>query len=140
MTKYFTTLFLLLALMAFSLPSSAEMQQKKGKSPGYIVRTIPSDLNIKDKIVVENESSYSLTQVKVFLIDSKGKYVSLGSASRLKKNRKAEIRSYKDNKLSNLRGRKIAVSIVGEGQRPTSRFTIKLDDHRHDLYIEIEDK
>ncbi len=136
--KHLTKL-LLLALMAVVV-CGFSARAAKGKGPGYITKTIPGDFNIKDKIIVENESSYRLQEVHVYLINSKGKYVKLGSARNVKTDEKVVIKSYDDNKLQSLRGRKIAISIIGAGQRPTSNFKVKLDDHRHDLYIEIENK
>ncbi len=128
---------MLLALLTM-LPCTLTAQ--KSKKPEYIVKTIPSDMNIEDKIIVQNESSYLLSQVRVYLIDYKGKYQRLGTATNLKPDKNSEIRSYDNDRLANLRGCRIAVNIVGARGRTTSNFNVTLDDHRHDLYIEITDK
>ena len=135
--------FLLLLMLAF-LPSTSYAQKAKKSTkqsgPGYIVKTIPSKMNLKDKIIVENESSYLLTEVRVYLVDRKGKYQRLGIAKNLATDKKSEIISYNDNKLENLLGRKIAISIKGVKNKTTYSFDVNLDDHHHDLYIEIVDK
>ncbi len=140
--KRLSLLLLLVTLLLIPTSLSAQRSHKRsGKSqPAYIVRTIPSRLNIEDKIFVENESSHRLTRVSVYLVDSRGKYQPLGNAYNLRRNRKEEIRSYKNDRLAFLKGRKIAVSVVGENGRGSSFFNVRLDDHRHDLYIEVVDR
>lgn len=136
--KHLKALLLALTLVV-SIPLAAETLQKSGKSTTQsFVRTISRDLNIEDKIYVKNKSSYDLSQVVVYLINSKGKYIRLGTVNRLEERERKAIKSYSNDHLKHLRGMRLAIKVTTSVQRP--RFDVKLDDHRHDLYIEIDDK
>lgn len=106
-----------------------------------IYKTVPFDLDIRDKIIIENESSYHILEATVSLVQNK-KLVRLGTVRNVEPDDDEEVKEYDDDNLKNLRGRKLAIKIKGARSRSgagvTYKFRVTLYERRHDLYIKIE--
>ncbi len=106
-----------------------------------IYKTVPFDLDIRDKIIIENESSYHILEATVSLVQNK-KLVRLGTVRNVEPDDDEEVKEYDDDNLKNLRGRKLAIKIKGARSRSgagvTYKFRVTLYERRHDLYIKVE--
>ncbi len=119
-------------------------QQSEDNSPkGVFYKDVPQKLDIKDKIFIQNKTPYLIIQSVVALVDPKGELIPLGSTSYVSPKETYEIASFKDNKLKELRGKRIAIKIKGSkklvGTNNTSVYTPfgSVGVHHQDLSPEI---
>lgn len=126
---------------------------KKANS-NIVIKEIDKTLDIKDKIFIVNKSQSCINQLAIAIINAEGKYESVCSMIKdVQPGQTAEIISFSNNELKQLRGRLIVVKIKGSkysgnqggiikedidenSSNITYDFDIKLYERRHDLYIE----
>lgn len=116
------TLLLSLFLFCLSLPAWAQTENEnttttdsvaQNKMKGVFFVQIPSKLNIKDNIFVQNRSPYLILQMVVAVQTDDGRYEPIGNASYLNSGKVAKIASYDDNKLKKLRGKTLLIKAKG---------------------------
>ena len=151
--------YLIMAFMA-AMPMILQAQDVASSEKGdqhIIYKTIPKNMKINDKIIVQNNSSYYILQVVVAVVGSdkeirpleSSELQPLGSSVNLAPGASAEIASFDKNRLKKLRNRTIAIKVKAtKGKDPanvdpsdiTYDFEVNLSDARHDLYINLYSK
>lgn len=129
-------LLFLVTAMVFTMTVAAqnadEMYGKKEKGAvkavpseeaGVLQVTIPSKMNIKDFVFVQNLSTNLILQMAVVVEEGKGNYQTVGLASYLPSGRVAKIASFDDNGLRKLRGKKLLIKIKGAKINPMQEGT-----------------
>ena len=110
---------------------------------GVFTKVVPQKLNIKDKIILQNQTPYLILQAVVALQDETGKYVPLANTAFLAPNETIELIDFADNGLKKLRGRQLSIKIKGSkkifGTNSTSVYTPRgsVGVHHRDLDPEI---
>lgn len=137
---------LLLALFAvFALSINAQENYDPRTNGNIIFKLVSHKLNLKDKIIVSNQSSYTLLQVAVCLAED-NKLKPLGSCTNIEPGESGEIASFSDNNLKNLKSRTIGIKAKGlkkavgsdsDSEDVTYEFDVKLLEDDHDLIIEL---
>lgn len=126
----------------------------KQANSNIIIKEIDKTLDIKDKIFIVNKSQSCINQLAIAIINAEGKYEPICSMIKdVRPGQTAEIISFTNNELKQLRGRIIVVKIKGSkysgnkgdiikedidenSSNITYDFDVKLYERRHDLYIE----
>lgn len=93
--------------------STATLQQG-GQGNGLFSVTVPTKLNIKDKVFVQNKSPYFILQMVVAVKNDDGTTTTIGVASNLAPGKATEIASYDNNKLKRLRGCELVIKAKGK--------------------------
>lgn len=134
-------LFLLFLMALVYVPVTSVAQQVQDSTIVFV--TIPKNMKIQDKIILQNKSPYFIIQCTVALKNDDGSFTSLGSASYINNGAEKTIASYDDNELKFLRGKTIAIKAKGAkiftGQNTTSVGTpygfvgVKHDDISADM-------
>lgn len=118
---------LLFALMPLNMFSQENKDTTATKNDGVILKIIPQELKIKDKIFVKNKSPYLILQMVVAQVDGEGEYHSIGTSTYLTPNESYTLASFENNSLKHLRGKKIAIKVKGAkvfaGENGTKVFT-----------------
>ena len=132
---------MLLALFAvFALSINAQENYDPRTNGNIIFKLVSHKLNLKDKIIVSNQSSYTLLQVAVCLAED-NKLKPLGTCTNIEPGESGEIASYEDNALKKLQSRTIGIKAKGvkkgDSEDVTYEFEVKLLEDRHDLIIEL---
>ena len=137
---------MLLALFAvFALSINAQENYDPQTNGNIIFKLVSHNLNLKDKIIVSNQSSYTLLQVAVCLAED-NKLKPLGSCTNIEPGESGEIASFSDNNLRNLKSRTIGIKAKGlkkdvgnesDSEDVTYEFEVKLSEDDHDLIIEL---
>ena len=132
-------------LLSITILSYAQDMTKKSTTvdDNIIITEVPRNLDIKDKVFVNNKTPYKIERIVVALATEEDQYQPLWSAENIAVGDVVEIASYKDNELKDLRRKKLALKIKGKNsksQEITYNFDIRLYDLRHDLYIELTSK
>lgn len=114
---------------------------------GVIFKQVPKRLDLKDKIIIVNNSAYTIQQAAVALVGEHGGYKPIAGMGKLMPGNSYELVAYKDNGLAQLRGKIIALKIKGVkaddegesfvGTKPSYDFQASLAEDRHDLYITV---
>lgn len=78
-----------------------------------IFKRIPQNLNIKDKVIIQNKSPYYILQIVVAVPDKYGSLEPLGSATFIAPNETYEMVWFRKKYLKKLRGKTIAVKVKG---------------------------
>lgn len=78
-----------------------------------IYKEVGAKLNIKDKIIIQNNSPYLIMQVMVALPTADNGFEPLGTSTYITPNEVRTIASYTDNGLKNFRGKTIAIKVKG---------------------------
>lgn len=132
---------MLLALFAvFALSINAQENYDPQTNGHIIFKLVSHKLDLKDKIIVSNHSSYTLLQVAVCLAED-NKLKPLGSCTNIEPGASGEIASFDDNALKNLQSRTIGIKAKGikkgDSEDATYEFEVKLLEDDHDLIIEM---
>ena len=132
---------MLLALFAvFALSINAQENYDSQTNGHIIFKLVSHKLDLKDKIIVSNQSSYTLLQVAVCLAED-NKLKPLGSCTNIEPGESGEIASFDDNALKNLQSRTIGIKAKGikkgDSEDVTYEFDVKLLEDDHDLIIEL---
>lgn len=137
---------MLLALFAvFALSINAQENYDPQTNGHIIFKLVSHKLDLKDKIIVSNQSSYTLLQVAVCLAED-NKLKPLGSCTNIEPGESGEIASFDDNALKNLQSRTIGIKAKGQKkdvgdnsglEDVTYEFDVKLLEDDHDLIIEL---
>ena len=103
--------------------STVEMKEtdsmKNDRNKGLIYFQVPKKLNIKDKVIVKNNSPYTILQMVMAAdILGQGEYEVIGQASYLAPGVASEICSWSDNALKRLRGKNLLLKIKGAKVSP----------------------
>lgn len=132
---------LLSLLVLFSLPIFSQEEPTVDNGQDYIVKEVPRDFKLKDKIIIANHSSYNITQLHIDFPGNSGSKKSLGSTSNIYSGRTKELASFEGNWLKNIRGHSIEISIKGKigttDEKGSSAFKVMLSEQDHDLYVEV---
>lgn len=114
---------------------------------GVIFKQVPKSLDLKDKIIIVNNSAYTIQQAAVAMVGEHGGYKPIAGMGKLMPGSSYEMVAYKDNGLARLRGKIIALKIKGvktdddgesfAGSKPSYDFQASLAENRHDLYITV---
>lgn len=114
---------------------------------GVIFKQVPKSLDLKDKIIIVNNSAYTIQQAAVAMVGEHGGYKPIAGMGKLMPGSSYEMVAYKDNGLAQLRGKIIALKIKGVktdddgesfvGSKPSYDFQASLAENRHDLYITV---
>ncbi len=99
--------------LALSSTIGYAQQSEDNSSKGVFYKDVPKKLYIEDKIFIQNKTPYLIIQSVVALVNPKGELIPLGSTSYLSPNETIEIAEFPDDKLRQLRGRRIAIKIKG---------------------------
>lgn len=128
-------------LMLLTLPVAAQESSSFDGRQDLIVKEVPRDFKLKDKIIVANHSSYSITSVHIDFPGTSSSKKSLGTISNLYSGRTKELASFQGNWLKNLRGHSIEITIKGrkgtDEEKGSSAFTVILSEQDHDLFVEV---
>ncbi len=115
----------ILSLFCLLLCAVSQMAAQTGatdtipqKNKGVIHTQIPSNLNIKDNIIVQNKSPYLILQMVLALDAGGGNYYTIGQASYIPSGGAEEIASFSDNKLKKLRGLPAVLKVKGAKINP----------------------
>lgn len=119
--------------IAFSLSCFA---QNSKNLDNIVIKSVPKKLSLKDKIVIENKSSFTIEQITVALLE-KGKFIPISTAKDIHPSCDETIINYRDNELKKLKGKDIAIKAKGTSSKGvvTYKFNIELSERHHDLYI-----
>ncbi|MBR4130792.1 MAG: hypothetical protein IKU02_07735 [Bacteroidaceae bacterium] len=103
-----------IALFALTITMLIQVKAQESTNPSaendhVFYKTIPQNLNIKDKIFIQNKSPYYILQVAVAIPDENGELVPLGLSSHISPNETWELASFENNYLKKLRGKSIAI-------------------------------
>ena len=143
MKKYILMAFM--AVMPMILQAQDVVPSENGDQH-IIYKTIPKDMKINDRIIVQNKSSYYILQVVVAVVGSNNKIKPLGSSINLAPGASVEIASFDNNRLRTLRNKTIAIKAKAtKGQNITNvdpsdityDFDVNLSEVRHDLHIDL---
>lgn len=143
MKKFFLMLFM--AAMPLFIQAQEAASTENGDQH-IVYKTIPKNMRIKDRVIVQNKSSYHILQAVVAVVGFGNEFHPLGSVVNLAPGSSAEVASFDNNKLRMLRNRTIAVKTKGtKGNNPanvdpsdiTYDFGVNLSEFRHDLVIDI---
>ncbi len=86
---------------------------------GLIYFTVPKKFNIKDKIIVKNNSPYTILKMVVAAdVLDRGDYEVVGQAAYLAPGMEREICQWGDNGLKRLRGKNMLVKVKGAKVNP----------------------
>lgn len=110
--KFFMILLTLIACTNIVL-AQAIKDSTSTQSDNVMYKTVEKNLNIKDKIIVQNKSPYLILQIMVALPNETEGFTPIGSSSYIAANEAREIASYDNNSLKFLRGKTIAIKIKG---------------------------
>ena len=143
MKKYLLIAFM--AAMPIILHAQGAVSPENGDQH-IVYKTIPKNMKINDRVIVQNKSSYHILQVVVAVVGFGEELHPLGSVVNLAPGTSAEVASFENNKLRMLRNRTIAVKAKAtKGNNParvapsdvTYDFGVNLSEIRHDLVIDI---
>lgn len=137
----------ILAALLLSITTLSYAQDVTKKSTAIdeniIITEVARNLDIKDKVFVNNKTPYKIERIVVAIATEEDQYQPLWSAENIAVGDVVEIASYKDNELKDLKRKKLALKIKGKNsksQEITYNFDVRLYDLRHDLYIELTSK
>lgn len=92
---------------------------RNDQNKGLIYFQVPKKLNIKDKVIVKNNSPYTILQMVVAAdLLEQGDYEVIGQAAYLAPGMEREICSWSDNALKRLRGKSLLLKIKGAKVSP----------------------
>ncbi len=130
---------LLAAMMAAGVMAQGEM----------IKIYVPEEFNIKDNVVVVNQSMCTIQQAVVAQIDGEN-VTPIGSCMNIAPGKDATVAEFSRNGLRRLRGKYIGVKATGtstpgedadeSAAETVTDFTITVGEKNHDLYIYLYDK
>jgi len=130
---------LLAAMMAAGVMAQGEM----------IKIYVPEEFNIKDNVVVVNQSMCTIQQAVVAQIDGEN-VTPIGSCMNVASGKDATVAEFSRNGLRRLRGKYIGVKATGtstpgedadeSAAETVTDFTITVGEKNHDLYIYLYDK
>lgn len=129
--------------MVIAALSYAQKTTTASASKNVITKIVPRSLDIEDKVIVSNKTSYNIERIVVALVASGGRHQSLWASNNIDAGDDVEIASYRDDGLKRYRGKKLAIKIKGQNaktKKVTYNFNVRFYESRHDLYIEITPK
>lgn len=110
---------------------------------------VPEEFNIKDNVVVVNQSMCTIQQAVVAQIDGEN-VTPIGSCMNVASGKDATVAEFSRNGLRRLRGKYIGVKATGtstpgedadeSAAETVTDFTITVGEKNHDLYIYLYDK
>jgi hypothetical protein len=109
---------------------------------------VPLNLNLKDKLILVNQSPYVIVKSTIALVED-GQITHLATTNLVNPSTSAELIRYDDNRLSLLKGQKLAIKTKGYKQslnansdlnalipeEITYDFQVSVREEDHDLYI-----
>ena len=109
----FLSFYFLFVVCVGEVFAQTTMDSGAAATDNIIYKEVGTKLNIKDKIIVQNNSPYLIMQVMVALPDSANSFEPLGTSTYIGSNDARTIASYQDNSLKYLRGKTIAIKVKG---------------------------
>lgn len=113
----------------------------QAQSPSCILKMIPDNLDIRDKIIILNSSPITIDRVVVLSLDNPTTS-KIGRCESLHSGEKTCIANFEDNQLRNLKGQVIAIKIKGHHKVngkdiDTYDFDVFFSENSHDLYMKV---
>lgn len=123
--------------------------------PSLIFVKIPSNLHIKDKVIVTNKTPYPIQQIAITIINDDGQCKLLGQGIKIDPGISQDLLSLDGNALKTIRKRTLVIKIKdaeekssnmnnSEGldgalgkQQKARHYDIKLSEQRHDLHVDV---
>ncbi len=111
-------------LVGMAFLATAQDATPDNSTRGLFYKTVPSEMNIKDKIFIENASPFTILQAVVAVCDDNGTLQPVATTSFVTPATVREIADFDSNGLKRLRGCKLAIKVKGAKSIPAgSRST-----------------
>ncbi|MBO4660142.1 MAG: hypothetical protein J5610_01620 [Prevotella sp.] len=161
-------LFLLMFLFVFVCSSNAQTSQTKKLTkqermqlrqdmllkikkddPFIIIKEFGGKLHdVRDKVIVENESHFFIRQIAIAIINDEGNYIPVCSVPCvIAPGETYELVAYSENELEALRKKTVAIKIKGantdepleivEKDAINYDFSVNLSEYHHDLHMKV---
>ncbi len=107
-------------LMGIAVMASAQDALPDSSMRGLFYKIVPSEMNIKDKIFIENASPFTILKAVIAVCDDNGALQPVAITSFVTPTTVREIADFDSNGLKRLRGCKIAIKVKGAKNIPSA--------------------